>query len=202
MKDILVLGKVKQLERAGVADLIVVDAPAAGHAISFLRSPLGLREGIRVGPIRKQADDVAELLADPARCRVLLVTLAEETPVAEVAETAFALEDAIGVALAPVVVNALVAAPPVAAGDGDAALAAAVADGRVAPDEAAAVRAVDERLRGRHARQRAQVARLAEVLPLHQLPLPVRPRAALGPDDLGALADALAEAVERLPVPA
>ena len=30
MKDILVLGKVKQLERAGAADLIVIDAPAAG----------------------------------------------------------------------------------------------------------------------------------------------------------------------------
>ena len=30
MRDILVLGKVKQLERAGAADLIVLDAPAAG----------------------------------------------------------------------------------------------------------------------------------------------------------------------------
>ncbi|MDP1807795.1 MAG: ArsA-related P-loop ATPase, partial [Acidimicrobiales bacterium] len=36
IKDILVLGKVKQLERAGVADLILLDAPAAGHAVSFL----------------------------------------------------------------------------------------------------------------------------------------------------------------------
>src|SRR5690606_15364619 len=38
IKDILLLGKVKQLERAGVADLIVLDAPAAGHAITFLQS--------------------------------------------------------------------------------------------------------------------------------------------------------------------
>ena len=36
--DILVLGKVKQLERGGTADLIVLDAPAAGHAITFLQS--------------------------------------------------------------------------------------------------------------------------------------------------------------------
>ncbi len=42
MRDILVLGKVKQLERAGVADLIVLDAPAAGHAVSFLLSARGL----------------------------------------------------------------------------------------------------------------------------------------------------------------
>ena len=39
MKDILVLGKVKQLERASAADLIIVDAPAAGHAITL--PPLG-----------------------------------------------------------------------------------------------------------------------------------------------------------------
>jgi anion-transporting ArsA/GET3 family ATPase len=36
IKDILILGKVKQLERAGAADLILLDAPAAGHAITFL----------------------------------------------------------------------------------------------------------------------------------------------------------------------
>ena len=43
IKDILVLGKVKQLERAAVADLIVLDAPAAGHAITFLEPlPVGL----------------------------------------------------------------------------------------------------------------------------------------------------------------
>ena len=39
--DILVLGKVKQLERGGTADLIVLDAPAAGHAITFLQSARG-----------------------------------------------------------------------------------------------------------------------------------------------------------------
>jgi anion-transporting ArsA/GET3 family ATPase len=199
MQDILVLGKVKQLEQARVADLIVVDAPAAGHAISFLRSPLGLRDGIRVGPIRKQADDVTALLGDPARCRVLLVTLPEETPVAEITETAFALEDAVGVALAPVVVNGLVAAP--AALDPDAEAGALAAAG-VTGAEGEAVLAAAARLRGRHERQQVQVARLAEALPLHQLPLPARPRAALGPGDLDALADALAAGIERLPVPA
>ena len=50
MKDILVLGKVKQLEQARAADLIVVDAPAAGHAISFLLSARGLLDAVRVGP--------------------------------------------------------------------------------------------------------------------------------------------------------
>ena len=48
LDDILVLGKVKQLERSGDYDLIVLDAPAAGHAVTFLRSAKGLaRRGDR-----------------------------------------------------------------------------------------------------------------------------------------------------------
>src|SRR5687768_12607635 len=91
IKDILVLGKVKQLERAGAADVIILDAPAAGHAITFLTSARGLVDAARVGPIRAQAQDVLDLLSDPARCQVILVSLPEETPVNEVVETAFAL---------------------------------------------------------------------------------------------------------------
>src|SRR3954452_18257797 len=97
MKDILVLGKVKSLEQERNADLIVVDAPAAGHAITFLTSAHGLLDAVTVGPVRKQAQDVVELLSDPARCRVLLVTLPEETPVNEVVDTAFTIEDRVGV---------------------------------------------------------------------------------------------------------
>ena len=41
--DLLVLGKVKQLsELAQPADLILLDALAAGHAITFLQSASGL----------------------------------------------------------------------------------------------------------------------------------------------------------------
>ena len=111
IRDLLVLGRVKALETMRAADLIVLDAPAAGHAVSFLQSPTGLRDAVGAGPIATQADDVLAMLADPERCRVMLVTLAEETPVNEVIETAFALEDEIGVALGPVIVNGLVEVP-------------------------------------------------------------------------------------------
>ena len=42
--DIVVLGKIKQLERSGEYDVIVVDGPAAGHAITFLTAAAGLAE--------------------------------------------------------------------------------------------------------------------------------------------------------------
>src|SRR5260221_7205758 len=111
MKDILVLGKVKQLEQTQAADLIIIDAPAAGHAVTFLLSARGLLDAVRVGPVRKQAQDVVELLSDPVRCQVMLVTIPEETPVNELIDTAFSIEDRAGVALGPVVVNGCYDAP-------------------------------------------------------------------------------------------
>jgi len=75
--DIVVLGKVKQLERSGNYDLIVVDGPAAGHAITFLTAASGMADAVRSGPVRAQADEVLELLGDAERCQVVLVTLPE-----------------------------------------------------------------------------------------------------------------------------
>ena len=92
-------------------DLIVLDAPAAGHAVTFLTSALGLLDAARGGPLRTQAQDVVEMLRDPARCQVMLVSLPEETPVNELIETAYRFEDQVGVALAPVVDQRLLSRP-------------------------------------------------------------------------------------------
>ena len=103
--NLLVLGKIKQLERSGVADLIVVDAPAAGHALTMLRTPRAMTDSVAVGPILQQANDVLAMLNDESRCQVMLVTIPEATPVNESVETAFSLEEDIGIRLAPLVVN-------------------------------------------------------------------------------------------------
>ena len=192
IKDILILGKVKQLERNGAADLILLDAPAAGHAVSFLMSPKGLGEVVRGGPLRAQADDVLDMLTDPARCRVMLVTLAEETPVNEVVETAFALEDRVGVDLGPVVVNGLY---PVLAGL-DVDPSAAGVD--LPPAEAAALAAAAEFRSRRQELQQEQLARLTAALPLPQLHLPTMFSVDLDPSDIDHLAAALASGVGGL----
>lgn len=197
IKDILVLGKVKALERSAAADLIVLDAPAAGHAVTFLTSAAGLLDAVRVGPIRSQAEDVIALLSDPARCQVLLVTLPEETPVNEVVETAFKLEDRVGVQLAPVVVNGLY--PAVDGLDVDVAEAASAADVFLRPGEADDLSAAAAFRRERMALQAEQVGRLADALPLPQLELPFLFTTELGPDEVDVLARALADSVRKLP---
>jgi hypothetical protein len=199
MKDILVLGKVKQLERANQADLILIDAPAAGHDIRFLLSPRGLLDAVRVGPVRAQAEEVIELLSDPARCRVALVTLAEETPVNELVDTAFALEDRVGVKLAPVVVNAIPDDLPI---DGHRAAADAAEAGiALGASEADALDSAAAFCRERHALALEQAHRLARRLPLPQLHLPFV-FGEIGPADVEVLADALTVGIAELPAPA
>jgi anion-transporting ArsA/GET3 family ATPase len=105
IRDILVLGRIKALINSDAYDLVVLDAPASGHAVTMLHSAAGLKDSVSVGAIRQQAEEVGALLTDPALTQVMLVTLAERTPVTEAIETAFALEDRVGVRLGPIVVN-------------------------------------------------------------------------------------------------
>ena len=197
IKDILVLGKVKQLERASAADLIVLDAPAAGHAVTFLTSAHGLLDAVGVGPIRTQAKEVIDLLTEPARCQVLLVTLPEETPVNEVVETAYRLEDRVGVTLAPLVVNGLY--PPLEGLDVDPVEAAAGAEVHLRAGEADALKGAAAFRRERAALQAEQLARLADALPLSRLELPFLFTTEIGPEAVDVLAGALADAVTKLP---
>lgn len=196
IKDILILGKVKSLERQKGIDLIVLDAPAAGHAISFLRSPRGLLDAVSVGPINTQANDVLEMLTDPSRCQVMLVTLPEETPVNELVETAYSLEDEVGLSLGPVVVNGLYR--DIEGLDRDPVEAARDAGAALQPGEAASLADAADFRRHRTELQREQVERLAELLPLPQIRLPYLFSVDLGPDHVELLAAAVRDGVESL----
>ena len=197
IKDILILGKVKQLERAGVADLLILDAPAAGHAITFLQAARVLLDTVRVGPINAQAKEVLEMLTDHERCRVVLVTLPEETPVNEVVDTAFNLEDRVGVGLAPIVVNGIYDDVPGVDSDPDTAAKAAGTSLRAGEAEVLAAAAAFRA--DRTALQVEQVARLAAQLPLEQIRLPFVFTTEIGPAELSALADRLLAEIESLP---
>ena len=202
MKDILVLGKVKSIEESKVADLILVDAPAAGHAVSFLLSARGLLDAVRVGPVRKQAADVVEMLSDPTRCQVLLVTLPEETPVSEVIDTAFAIEDRAGVALGPVVINSCFPPlpPGVAEDDATGVLRDADAANRFVSEREARDLAGAGAFRAERVRvQREQIERLAHALPLPQIELPFVFTPDIGMAQLDVLASALTTGIELLP---
>jgi anion-transporting ArsA/GET3 family ATPase len=183
--DIVVLGKIKQLERSRRWDVIVVDGPAAGHAVTFLLAAAALRDAVRSGPVRVQADDVLTMLHDASRAQVVLVTVPETTPVNEVVQTAFALEDRVGVKLGAVVVNA-VDTPA----DGNAPPDPGTLDLPAGADTDLLVAAAEYR-RSRLEMQRDEIGRLARELALDQWHLPLLSVAGLDAEHVKLLAGAL-----------
>jgi arsenite-transporting ATPase len=195
LRDVLVLGKVKSMVRDGDADVIIVDAPAAGHAVSFLTSASGLKEAFRSGPVRQQAEEVADLIADARALRVLLVTLAEEEPVNELLETAGTLRERTGVTLAPVVVNqvstfTLDPLPDVAVGE-----LARQSGETIDPSEADELERTRQFWARRAKLERMELDRLERELGRRPTSLPRLERPTIGLEETAMLAQALCEAV-------
>ena len=109
LKDILLIGKVKEAESRRfegkhVYDFVVVDAPPTGRLPRFLDAPRAVTELVHGGQIRSQAQGVLDMVTDPKRLQVVLVTQPEEMPVRETAETIETLSK-MGISLGPVVMN-------------------------------------------------------------------------------------------------
>ena len=113
LRDILMLGKIwYSVARRNEFDLAILDTPAAGHAVSMLRSPEGFLEAVPVGTLASHARRVSDWLKDPQQVAVHLVSLAEETPVRETIETTTLMEQRVGMAVDTIHVNMLY--PPLA----------------------------------------------------------------------------------------
>ncbi|ETR71892.1 MAG: Anion-transporting ATPase [Candidatus Magnetoglobus multicellularis str. Araruama] len=92
LKEVMTLGQIwrweegKTFDNCPHFDLIVVDAPATGHGVSLLMLPQTLIHMLKVGPIVEQTRMVHELLIDPVKTGMTLVTIPEELPVNEALE--------------------------------------------------------------------------------------------------------------------
>lgn len=203
IKDVLVLGKIKQVVRASNENEreygnVIVDAPAAGHALTFLTSAVGIVNAVRVGPIRDHAADVLQLLEEHESTVVHLVTIPEETPVNEAVETAEALSERVGCRLGVVFVNACYPSP--GAFPALEALTASSHELGVDVDDelAAALEAAASFLSDRYLLQQSQRDRLKSLLPLSQIELPFLFSADFGKSEIGELAIAAQDAIEAL----
>ena len=92
-------------KRPGGYDLVILDAPATGHALGMLHSPQTFGAIARVGPIASQTERVRELLADPMRSGYLAVAQPTEMAVTETLELQDGLRLKLGRELHTVVVN-------------------------------------------------------------------------------------------------
>lgn len=100
LPEIVMLGKVwwhvtQEKDEAGRPrwDLVLLDAPATGHGISFLRTPQSILEIVEEGPMVRDMKAMQAMLADPATTAINIVTLPEEMPANEAIELRQALQD-------------------------------------------------------------------------------------------------------------
>jgi anion-transporting ArsA/GET3 family ATPase len=116
-RELITLGKIWHFEQMTDAsgaprfDLIVVDAPATGHGLTFLDVPRVVVSAVRAGPLRRHATWVEGMVRDTERTLLLPVTLAEELPAQETAELVERARDQVGIPVDRVVVNAVLPDP-------------------------------------------------------------------------------------------
>jgi anion-transporting ArsA/GET3 family ATPase len=186
MSELLTMGKVwdlAQLDRRRTGDtpydLVVLDAPASGHALGMLRTPRTFRNVARVGPISRQAGHIDAFLSDPELTGVVAVAAPEEMPVNETIEFIAALDREMGINPDAVIVNGVY---PERFRDSESAAIEA------AGDHPALRAAISEYRRARH--HRNQVRRLRRRAPA--ITLPFLFEADIGEAELAQLSQALA----------
>ena len=115
LHDAVQLGKIFDLHRESAGgrprwDRIVVDAPATGHGLTMLGSARSLMDLTRAGPLHDGVKQVQDVIGDPQRTGVVLVSLPESLPVNETIELGARLGESRAL-LRGVVLNSAVSAP-------------------------------------------------------------------------------------------
>jgi len=112
LAELVMLGKVLNEVRATENgrprwDLVILDAPATGHAVQLLRVPAALLDTVPAGPLRSDAEWMNALLVDPRSTAVSIVTLPEEMPVNEAVDLDRQVRGVLGMPSGALLVNAM-----------------------------------------------------------------------------------------------
>lgn len=197
LKELMTIGKIwYEAERTDPAtgervwDVVIMDAPATGHSLQYLGMPKAAQEVFRTGLVGRESQRLVELLTDPAKTAINIVTTAEEMPVNESIQMYTRLREELRMPLGYLIVNRLhrdrfdpgrLAALRARAGtlrEGERRLVEAVLD-----------RALEEE--GWSAIHAENLARLAGAIPLPRLELPFVFTEEFGTSDLRTLLDSV-----------
>jgi len=86
-------------------EVVIVDAPATGHVIKLLGTPRRLAAMVTAGPLGTSARRLRQLLEDPHRTHVVLVSLPEDMVVRETIEAYRTLRGDLGLHVCRPVLN-------------------------------------------------------------------------------------------------
>src|SRR5437764_14164889 len=80
-------------------DMVILDGPATGHLLTMLQIPLAILAAVPEGPLTRPAQASVDLMRDPKRTAMAIVTLAEDLPSNEAIELAKKVESTLKVPL-------------------------------------------------------------------------------------------------------
>ncbi len=87
LPDLVSLGKLwYSLTQKKSVDVVVLDAPATGHALALLEAPKNFEKLTKKGPIYKDAAAMSEFFSDPKQTALVITGLPEEMALQETLE--------------------------------------------------------------------------------------------------------------------
>lgn len=118
LKELLTMGKIWYEERQRQSDaqqprwdLLIVDLPATGHGLQYLRMSHAAKETFSEGIIHREAERIETWLRDANKTAVNLVTTPEELPVNETVDTYHQLRETLQLPMGALFINRVHEAP-------------------------------------------------------------------------------------------
>jgi anion-transporting ArsA/GET3 family ATPase len=92
LRELMMLGKIfydaaRDDAKAPARNIIVVDAPASGQALSLLKMPAAARSTFGESVVGKEARNISRMLRDRRNCAIIQVTTADSLSISETIET-------------------------------------------------------------------------------------------------------------------
>ncbi len=105
VRELAVLELVRQVAADNEGRRVIVDMPATGHSLAWLRVPAQGRDLLRRGPLFELCDRLTKELLCAGRASVVVVTLPERLVLQETAELCASLTEEVGLPIDRLIVN-------------------------------------------------------------------------------------------------
>jgi anion-transporting ArsA/GET3 family ATPase len=171
-------------------ETLIFDMAASGHSVSMLHLPQVILDTVPEGPLTRDARKIRELLVDPTRTSILLVTLAEEMPANEARELSQRLARELDLPVTRLLVNQ-VYPDQFPEGSPQTAILDALGSAPRLPGDLAALAAHGQMARRRRRLNERYLRELSTSLPVPMIEIPLLFSPSLGPPEIATLSHIL-----------
>ncbi len=105
IRELVVLEEVRAIAEDNPDASVIIDLPATGHAVDFLRVPSAAKRFLQRGPAARMCDEILEQVLDPGRSKIVVVSTFEPVVAQETRELCQRLQDELGFPADTIIMN-------------------------------------------------------------------------------------------------